>query len=47
MRAKLDLYVLCQELRQVEERETQFIEELNAYLFHTVFPGWSVGKLSI
>lgn len=44
MRAKLDLYVLCRELRQVEEREPQFNEELNAYLFHTVLPRLERGE---
>ena len=38
MRAKLDLRVLCRELRQTEEREPQFDEELNPYLFHIVLP---------
>ena len=38
MRAKLDIHVLCWELRQAEEREPQFGEELNPYLLHTVLP---------
>lgn len=38
MRANLDLHILRQQLRQAEEREPQFDEELNPYLLHTVLP---------
>lgn len=36
MRVALDLGELCRQLRQAEEHELQFDEELNPYLFHTV-----------
>ena len=44
MRAKLDLHVLCRELRQAEEREPQFDEELNPYLLHTILPRLGRGE---
>ena len=44
MRAKLDLHVLCRELRKAEEREPQFDEELSPYLLHTVLPRLERGE---
>lgn len=47
MRTVLDLHMLAGQLKQADEREPHFDEELNPYLFETVLPMLEQGKVTL
>lgn len=47
MSLSLNVKTLCSQLREVEEQEPNFGEELNPYLMDTILPQLAQGKLII